>query len=1471
MSSKTKSFFKKLLSSVLSAACLVSGTAVMSAAIGSAVSEANLEAHAANPDKLPAFSWDNATVYFLLTDRFKNGDTSNDHAYGRGMNNGSVVNYDMTGSFMGGDFKGITQAIEEGYFDDLGVNAIWLSAPYEQVHGYCVAGEGDSFAHYAYHGYYVLDYTEPDLNFGTKADFKEMVDTAHLHGIRIVMDIVMNHSGYNTMQDMYEFGFGELKSGWDTYYYAHQNVNNSAYHGFINYSANANPSWSDWWGPNWIRCGLPNYNTYGQGPSEQIECLSGLPDFRTESSNLVGIPKFLQTKWEKEGTLEAKQKKYTDDTVTGHISTWLAEWVEEFGVDGFRCDTAKHVGKTEWGQLKAKCVAALKQWRQNNPSAVGADWTDDFWMTGEHFGHSVEKDDYYTTGGFDSMINFDFAPSVNNSLIPSASQVESIYSRYASSINSDPSFNVLTYLASHDTTLIKGDRKYAGSFLLMCPGGIQIYYGDETGRPLDTGAKANADANAGHQLRTFMNWGSIDDDILSHWQKVGQFRNNHLAVGAGAHSVISNYNSSTGYTFSRTYKDDKIVATLFAPVNMDITVDVSGVFADGTDVENFYDNTTGIVTDGKVTFNSGANGTILIQPCTEKRGRVAVTHFDSTRNKVIKTETLSGTIGQSYAVEPLDLFGYTNSSVEGDLTGTFSEEQNQVTIYYTLNDGYAYLTVKYVDAASNSEIAESEEKVYAIGSSYASDLASMQKSIKNYELDADASDLGSGTISETANIVTFRYNYVKPSYLKVHYYNANNWSSVYMYAYTGTDSTLAEPLGGWPGTAMTSESNNWYVLEVPEVESARVLFSNNDSSQEPGAGVPGYELAGEVWLKNKHLLTPSKVNILYVTTGGEILASETLNGFAGDPYATEAKEFDDYELTATPENASGTFGSETITITYTYSSSVPEPAPLTNDSTLSAESIELGQSLTVNASAQGGTAPYQYNALYKLSSSSEWTTAQAYSDNDTIVITPADPGQYDLCVNVKDSNDNVDEKDFTFSVTAPLTNNSQISAESIELGQSLTVNASAQGGTAPYQYNALYKLSSSSEWTTAQAYSDNDTIVITPADPGQYDLCVNVKDSNDNVDEKDFTFSVTAPLTNNSQISAESIFKGESVTFTGAASGGTEPYQFAYVAKAPDGKWYVLKNYSTDTSHTWKPASLGKYTLQVKVKDSKGTVEIKSFNLTVSTLTNNSTISATSVAKGQSVILTGSATGGAEPYQFAYVACAPDGKWSVLKNYSTDTSYTWTPASLGKYTVQIKVKDSKGKVEVKSFALTVSAIANTSTISATSIAKGQSIKLTASASGGTEPYQFAYVAQAPDGKWYVLKNYSTATSHTWKPASLGKYTVQVKVKDSEGKVEIKSFTLTVSDLTNTSTISSTSITKGQSIDITASATGGTEPYQFAYVVQAPSGSWTVLKNYSTATSHTWKPASLGKYTVQVKAKDKDGAIVIKSFTLSVNS
>ena len=161
MLTKTKSFFKKTLSTILSAACLLSGTAVFSTAILSS-EKAVLDVSAASTvSAAPRFSWDNATVYFLLTDRFCNGDTSNDHSYGRGCDqNGNVLSgYKTEAAFQGGDFAGITKKIKEGYFDELGVNAIWLSAPYEQIHGYVVGGSASpSYLHYSYHGYYGMRY-----------------------------------------------------------------------------------------------------------------------------------------------------------------------------------------------------------------------------------------------------------------------------------------------------------------------------------------------------------------------------------------------------------------------------------------------------------------------------------------------------------------------------------------------------------------------------------------------------------------------------------------------------------------------------------------------------------------------------------------------------------------------------------------------------------------------------------------------------------------------------------------------------------------------------------------------------------------------------------------------------------------------------------------------------------------------------------------------------------------------------------------------------------------------------------------------------------------------------------------------------------------------------------------------------------------------------------------------------------------
>ncbi len=554
-----------------------------------------------------------------------------------------------------------------------------------------------------------------------------------------------------------------------------------------------------------------------------------------------------------------------------------------------------------------------------------------------------------------------------------------------------------------------------------------------------------------------------------------------------------------------------------------------------------------------------------------------------------------------------------------------------------------------------------------------------------------------------------------------------------------------------------------------------------------------------------------------------------------------------------------------------FTLNVSSTSALANNSKISATSITKGTTITLTGAASGGTTPYKF-AYVAQTPAGEWKVIKDYSTSTSHSWTPASTGKYTVQIKVKDAKNTVVVKSFTLNVSSALVNNSKISATSIAKGTTIKLTGAASGGTTPYKY-AYVVQAPNGNWTVLKDYSTATTHSWTPASTGKYTVQVKVKDSKSTVKVKSFTLNVSAAIVNKSTISATTIGKGSSVVLKGAASGGSGYFQYAYVAKAPNGEWYVLKNYSSTESYTFKPASLGKYTVQIKVKDSTGAVNVKEFTLNVNNpIVNNSKVSATSINKGGSVTMTGAASGGTGYFQFAYVAQAPNGKWYVLKDYSSADSYKFTPSSTGKYTLQVKAEDSKGTVSVKSFTLTVSAaLVNNSKISATSITKGTTLKLTGAASGGTTPYKYAYVAKTPAGEWKVIKDYSTSTSHSWTPAMTGTYTVQIKVKDAKNTVVVKSFTLKVSAaLVNNSKISATSITKGKSVTMTGAASGGTNYYQYAYVVQSPNGNWTVLKDYSSATTHTWTPASYGTYTVQVKVKDTNGTTAVKSFSLKVS-
>lgn len=518
---------------------------------------------------------DNPIVYFAVTDRFANGNPGNDHSYGRSADpKGGDI-----GSFHGGDIAGITEKLKAGWFKELGVNALWITAPYEQIHGWVVGGK-QQFKHYAYHGYWALDYTTMDANMGTREELREMITTAHAQGIRVLFDVVLNHPGYADLRTLAEYKVPVLWPG-------HEQATLRDYHSFVDYN---NFDFRQWWGPDWVRAGLPGYPDGGQ--DDFTMQLAYLPDFRTESGKAVGLPPILQRK------NDTRAVARPDATVRSYLVGWLADWVREFGVDGFRADTVKHVEPGSWLALRAAATEALADWKARHPKQVIDDAP--FWMTGEAWGHGPGRSSWHDAG-FDSMINFDFQHRAGGGW----KAIDGVYRQYAWLLGQGPRYDILSYISSHDTSLFPRDQlKHGLSALLLAPGGVQLFYGDESGRLPGTAPEGDEQ----QATRSDMNWQSLDSAMLAHARKLGQFRLRHPALARGEHRL----NSEAPYAFARVTADDRVIVAPDA--RGAITLKVHGVFAEGATVRDAYSNQTTTVKDGAVAIN--ATGTVLLETTT---------------------------------------------------------------------------------------------------------------------------------------------------------------------------------------------------------------------------------------------------------------------------------------------------------------------------------------------------------------------------------------------------------------------------------------------------------------------------------------------------------------------------------------------------------------------------------------------------------------------------------------------------------------------------------------------------------------------------------------------------------------------------------------------------------------------------------------------------------------------------------------
>jgi len=201
-------------------------------------------------DSKDTFSWKSANIYFLLTDRFNAAESDTTRV-------GADKETAVLRGFEGGNIKGVTNKIKEGYFQKLGVDAIWTTPVVRQIDDATDEGTGVT---YGYHGYWTKDWTSIEPSFGTHQELKEFVETAHEAGIKVVMDAVLNHTGPVTDLD---------------------------------------PTFPEQWVRETPPCDFKNY----QGT---VECtlVANLPDIKTESGEEVELPQTLLDFWESENRME---------------------------------------------------------------------------------------------------------------------------------------------------------------------------------------------------------------------------------------------------------------------------------------------------------------------------------------------------------------------------------------------------------------------------------------------------------------------------------------------------------------------------------------------------------------------------------------------------------------------------------------------------------------------------------------------------------------------------------------------------------------------------------------------------------------------------------------------------------------------------------------------------------------------------------------------------------------------------------------------------------------------------------------------------------------------------------------------------------------------------------------------------------------------------------------------------------------
>jgi neopullulanase len=428
---------------------------------------------------------DQEVLYFVLPDRFENGDPGNDRG---GIAGGRLEHgFDPAhkGFYHGGDLAGLTARLD--YIEGLGATAIWLGPIYRNKPVQGVPGQESS----GYHGYWITDFTDVDPHFGTRADLRRFVDAAHARGIKVYLDIITNHTAdvikyrecpkndcaYRSLADYPHTRRGGLKGA---------SIND----GFTGIDKpNQRPD-------NFARLKSPDfaYMPYVPRAEAKVKAPAWLNDpiyyhnrgdssFRGESSTM--------------GDFAGLDDLFTEHprVVEGFIEIY-GQWIDDFGIDGFRIDTARHVNPEFWQAFVPAMIDRAKARGIPNFHIFGEVFDPDPGMLARFT--KVDRYPAVLDFAFQSTVTDVVARGAPTERLARLFQMDALYEGGESTARQLP-----TFLGNHDmgrfATFVRQANPAASedevlkrvilghAMLLFARGVPTIYYGDEQGFAGDGG------------------------------------------------------------------------------------------------------------------------------------------------------------------------------------------------------------------------------------------------------------------------------------------------------------------------------------------------------------------------------------------------------------------------------------------------------------------------------------------------------------------------------------------------------------------------------------------------------------------------------------------------------------------------------------------------------------------------------------------------------------------------------------------------------------------------------------------------------------------------------------------------------------------------------------------------------------------------------------------------------------------------